>query len=264
MLTYINIGKFGRLGNQMFQIASTIGIAKKNNTEFSFPDWNCYYTKKNYNSFFSNSLPKLINSSPINTIQETGFNYNEIRIPTDNKLYNLSGYFQSEKYFKDYRDIIINYFSLKPEIEDTIFTKYGSILNNSCSVHIRRGDYLGQQNLHPVQTIEYYNNAIQKIYDNDLNNIKDVNFLVFSDDINWCKNNIKLPNIHYIENNLDIIDLYLMSKCDNNIIANSSFSWWGAWLNRNKNKKVIAPKKWFGQSLNHNTSDLIPDEWIKI
>lgn len=264
MLTYINIGKFGRLGNQMFQVASTIGTAKKNGVPYSFPDWDCMYTRKNYDSFFSNRLPNLVQKTSVTFINENGFNYNDIKVPNDNKVYSLSGYFQSEKYFKNYREDIINYFSLNPDLENIILSKYGNILNNSCSIHIRRGDYLGQQNFHPIQSIDYYNNAIKELYGQDFEVIKNINFLIFSDDINWCKNNIKLPNIHFIENNIDVIDLYLMSKCENNIIANSSFSWWGAWLNNNKNKKVVAPKKWFGSALNHNTSDLIPDEWIKI
>jgi 5'(3')-deoxyribonucleotidase len=91
-------------------------------------------------------------------------------------------------------------------------------------------------------------------------------FLIFSDDIEWCKENF--PNISdkfiFIEGNKDYEDLYIMSKCKNNIISNSTFSWWGAWLNQNENKKVVAPLKWFGSSINHNTKDLYCDGWIKI
>ena len=89
-------------------------------------------------------------------------------------------------------------------------------------------------------------------------------FLVFSDDIEWCKNNITGDNIVYIDSEIDYIDLYLMARCDNNIIANSSFSWWGAWLNKNENKKVVAPTLWFGQVVGEDTNDIIPENWIKI
>jgi hypothetical protein len=89
-------------------------------------------------------------------------------------------------------------------------------------------------------------------------------FIVFSDDEKWIKENIKGKNIIYIQRNHDYIDLYLMSQCNHNIIANSTFSWWGAWLNNNQNKKVVAPTKWFGVNKKLDTKDLIPETWIKI
>ena len=88
--------------------------------------------------------------------------------------------------------------------------------------------------------------------------------LVFSDDIDWCKGVFRGDRFTFIEGEKDYIDLYIMSQCKNNIIANSTFSWWGAWLNKNKNKKIVAPKKWFGSLISHNTKDLIPKEWIKV
>ena len=106
-----------------------------------------------------------------------------------------------------------------------------------------------------------------------MKNFDGYSFLVFSDtvkDVEWCKQNIKADYIEFsdgsdINGHNDIIDFTLMSKCDHNIIANSSFSWWAAWLNNNKEKTVIAPKQWFGKAyVNHNTSDLIPETWIKI
>jgi hypothetical protein len=262
MLTFINLGNMGRLGNQMFQIASTIGVAKKNNLEFSFPEWVCSHSGYRYEKFFKKSLPKKYFKNTIKIINECQFNYNEIIVDDKNLDYSLNGYYQTEKYFKEYTDVIKEYFELKNEYDDEINKKYGDILKNSCSIHIRRGDYLNQKDYHPVQSIYYYHEAIEKIYGNDT---KSVNFLIFSDDIDWCKKNIFLPKIHFIENNINIIDMFLMSKCDNNIIANSSFSWWGAWLNKNVNKKVVGPTKWFGPQLSkHNTEDIIPNDWIKI
>ena len=90
------------------------------------------------------------------------------------------------------------------------------------------------------------------------------NIVVFSDDIPWCKENLIFDNIIFIEGNKDYEDLWLMSLCEHNIIANSSFSWWGAWLNENKNKKVVSPLNWFGQQSNTNQSDIVPESWIKI
>ena len=88
------------------------------------------------------------------------------------------------------------------------------------------------------------------------------NILVFSDDIQWCKDNLKFDNLHFIENQSDILDMYLISMCNNNVICNSTFSWWGAWINSNLDRKVISPVKWLGENI--NTSDIIPSEWIKI
>jgi hypothetical protein len=121
------------------------------------------------------------------------------------------------------------------------------------SIHVRRGDYLHQQYHHPICSAEYYSQAIDLINEN-------IPIVIFSDDINWCKENIKAD--FYIENNKNYEDLYLMTKAKHNIIANSSFSWWGAWLNKNPDKIVVAPGIWFGEGYLHlDLSDLIPEEW---
>lgn len=262
MVTFLNLGKMGRLGNQMFQIASTIGVALSNNNNYSFPKWTCQHSGVDYTNFFNIKLPELRIIKPIKEINEEKFNFNQIILDSDDYLYSLKGYFQSEKYFVEYSEIIIKYFSIKPELEFLIDEKYNNILKNSCSIHIRRGDYLYQQDHHPIQDISYYEKSVDVLYGN---NFKDINFLIFSDDINWAKKNINLPNMNFIEGNVNVIDMFLMSKCENNIITNSSFSWWGAWLNKNKNKKIVAPKMWFGPALSsHDTSDLIPNKWIII
>jgi len=124
-------------------------------------------------------------------------------------------------------------------------------------VHIRRGDYLNKIHKHPTQPKEYYYSAFSQFNE-------DIHFLIFSDDIEWCKNNLKYKYLYFIEEELDYISLYLMSLCNHNIIANSSFSWWGAWLNQETNKKVIAPSNWFGKNKKLNTKDLIPSKWIKL
>jgi len=119
-------------------------------------------------------------------------------------------------------------------------------------LHVRRGDYLQLPTHHPTCTIDYYHKALANF---------DGKVLVFSDDIDWCRKTFQDPRFEFVKGNLDYIDLYLMSMCKNNIIANSSFSWWAAWLNDNKDKKVIAPKKWFGPAISHNTMDLYPKKW---
>ena len=129
---------------------------------------------------------------------------------------------------------------------------------NTCSIHVRRGDYLNSPNHHPTQNMNYYMRAIKEMP-------KDSVFLIFSDDIKWCKENF--PNLPekfiFVEGNKDYEDLHLMTHCKNNIIANSTFSWWGAWLNSNSDKIVVAPKKWFGPALkNNDTKDLYCEGWI--
>jgi hypothetical protein len=170
----------------------------------------------------------------------------------------LIGYFQSEKYFIDYRDELLELFKPTKEIDDYIEQKYGKILNRkTCSLHVRHGDYLQLSNHHPPCSIQYYIESIKKFDNNTL-------FIVFSDDISWCKSVFKGDNFFFIEGEEDYIDLYIMSKCLDNIIANSSFSWWGSWLNPNKNKKIISPLKWFGVFDIKDQKDIIPNNWIKI
>ena len=182
-----------------------------------------------------------------------GFGYSELPL-SDNVL--LSGYFQTEKYFKHRRDEIIELFRPTEEQLTYIWGKYGN-LKNTCSIHVRRGDYVKQPGNHPVCSPQYYQEAIQRMS-------SDTNFLIFSDDTPFCKQIFIGDSFIFIENELDYIDMYIMSMCTNNIIANSTFSWWGAWLNNNKNKVVISPSVWFGVDKPLNTNDIIPQEWVKI
>lgn len=182
------------------------------------------------------------------------FYYKELVYKKDSHYY-LDGYWQSEKYFLEIKDVIIQ--SLIPEQKtvDKLKEKYPT--KNSVSIHIRRTDYLTSRGFHPLQPLEYYRKSLDLIKDYD-------NILVFSDDISWCKENLNFDNMIFVQGNDDIEDLWLMSLCEHNIIANSSFSWWGAWLNSNKNKKVIAPLNWFGSKFGTNSSYILPEKWIKI
>jgi hypothetical protein len=203
-------------------------------------------------------LPKY-DVSKFSIYNEPFFNFQEIPFIEGNVL--LNGYFQSEKYFKEHSKEIRELFSFPDEYKNSIKEKYNNLLEGTtCSIHIRRGDYLKFPDHHPVQTINYFMKAIRKMPEESL-------FVVFSDDISWCKDNF--PNIEdkfiFIEGNKDYEDLSLMSLCKNNIIANSSFSWWGAWLRKDNDKIVIAPQKWFGNANNHNnTNDLYCENWMTI
>jgi len=246
-----HIGNHG-LGNLLFTIATGCATAIRDGKKM-------LSTKPNgYNEYSKNILRNLeITSNIPETIYvEPSFEYTPIP-----KVNAIDGYFQSENYFINFRDSILDLFSPTSGIKKYIDLKYGKILKgNSCSIHVRRGDYLNFPNHHPVLGTNYYNNAILDMCKS--RNIE--NFLVLSDDIDWCKRTFEGSQFTFIEGEKDYLDLYIMAQCKNNIIANSTFSWWGAWLNSNENKKVIAPKQWFGSAINHNTKDLIPKTWNTI
>jgi hypothetical protein len=248
----------GGLGNYMFQIAAAEALALDLGTEAAFNFDTASQVHTNIKKYQDNIFIKVKHTTTVTVhtnYYETDFGYNELK-KQDGQM--LIGYFQSEKYFKEYRNHICDLFCIpNPEIM-AIYDQYGSLYDKkTCSLHVRRGDYIKLSQHHPPLGPDYYNSAMTFI-DSD-------NYLVFSDDIEWCKSNIIGENITYITNTHDYMDLIMMSLCDNNIIANSSFSWWGAWLNKNVNKKVIAPKRWFGPAKhNINTNDIIPDKWMII
>ena len=255
MITCKNIGlNYGpRLGNQMFMIAAVLGIGAENNIEVCFSNWV-------YSEYFENSLNyKTIEIDK--TILEDENDKFELDINTN---YNFSGYFQSERYFIKHENIIRHFFTLKDEYNKLVDN---FDYNNTCAIHVRRGDYVGG-NLHDIlcgkeNLNNYLKKAIPKIYDNTSN----TRFIVFSDDINWCRNNIDLSNCEFVEQQDIIVNMYMMLRCENFIITNSTYSWWAAWLNPNKNKKVVCPYPWLLGS--HNDYPLIkkyiyPENWIKI
>lgn len=236
----------GRMGNNLFQIAAAETLARRNNDSCHFSPWK-YHDKFSGKISISHDVKK----ENYNLYREPSFSYNEIPYNQNTILY---GYFQSEKYFD--KDYIKDFFQPKETIREVIYENYANILQGeTVGIHFRRTDYLQIQHQHPVQSMDYYNAAIEEIGDCD-------RYIVFSDDINWCKNNLSYKNMVFIEGNPDYIDLFLMSMCKHNIIANSTFSWWAAWLNKNQEKKIIATSKWFGDHYKHNdTKDLYPEEW---
>jgi glycosyltransferase involved in cell wall biosynthesis len=241
----------GRLGNKLFILAAALGTSIRDNKDFFIKDWK-------YKNVFPNIKIKNKDTSEVNIYNEPAFSFNEI--PNIDKL-DIIGYFQSEKYFKhisnDIRDV---YFKPSKDIQDEVnelFDLKGDI--KITSIHVRRGDYLNLQDFHPVQTMEdYFNEAIEKL---DPVTSK---YLIFSDDIPWCKENFKGDKFLFSENKSSIVDLFMMASCDNHIISNSSYGWWGGWLGRNKDKKVIAPSKWFGPHGPQDWQDVYADGWIVI
>lgn len=246
----------GGLGNKMFQIATTYSLALNNSDVCVFEFSEQANAHQNVTTYLDNIFRNInFGVSGCNILhQEPYFHYS--KIPYTSNL-RLLGYFQSEKYFNNNREDILKLFSIDDTNKEYITNKYGHLFENeTCSLHIRRGDYLGLPNHHPICDINYYHEAMSHMNPN-------ITYLIFSNDMEWCKTNFVGDNFIFIDEK-DYIDMWLMSLCDHNIIANSSFSWWGAWLNDNESKKVIAPKKWFGPAINHNTSDLIPNEWVTV
>ena len=191
--------------------------------------------------------------------KDFGFNNRYLRLK--NSCF-LDGYWQSEQYFANCTKKLYHDFAF-PQLDKLNLSIAKSILDlNSISIHIRRGDYVNHPMHGEICTLDYYMQAIDIIKAKVQNPV----FYVFSNDIDWCKNNLYLDNATYVCGNdgyNSYKDMHLMSLCKHNIIANSSFSWWGAWLNKNSSKVVIAPKKWFNDK-KINIKDLIPDSWIKI
>lgn len=232
----------GRLGNKMFVIATAIAIAKDCGDECILPDWK-------YKDIFPNIK---VNSICVdNDYTEPYYHYTPIKYSNN---MSLNGYFQSYKYFDSYKDVLLNYY-LKMNIRPELNNLYD--YNNIISIHIRRTDYLNLKEYHTNLPTSYYISAIKT-----LSHGKKI--LVFSDDIPWCKSVMTSKSFIFSEGLKDYEDLYVMSLCKHNIIANSSFSWWAAYMNKNKDKKVIAPKQWFGPACKHDTRDLIPKDWILI
>jgi len=260
----------GGLGNTLFQIATAYAYSLDHGHEFELYD-NLYIPchHPSLDSYKNN----IFSNFKISETNEEFFKYNELsfcfnEIPKFNNNLILYGYFQSEKYFVKYKEQIQKIF----HFDCDLIQKYSKELKQkNCSIHVRRGDYLNLQNFHPVQNLEYYKKAMS-LFD------KDTLFFVFSNDIEWCKNeftyeNIGTDNFIFIDGNNGQDDLLLMSRCQNNIIANSSFSWWAAWLNQNLNKKIICPQNWFsedyakqicGNQYATYKQDLLPSKWIQL
>jgi hypothetical protein len=249
VIYFKELGDWGRMCNQFFQVASTVGHALKYNDIAIFPHWK-------YNEFLKGiKTDDISNFNIIYNYIEPSFSYSEI--PYISGM-NLGGYFQSEKYFSHCKSEIREIISLKSDIKINLINKWKDLLINSVSIHVRRTDYLTKQHYHPCPTIDYFLEGIKIVR----SKFKVDNILVFSDDIEWCKNNFKNDNFIFVENQQEYEDVFLMSFCEHNIISNSSFSWWASWLNNNEEKIIIAPKQWFGKNLPILTKDLFLDNMI--
>lgn len=283
----IAVELLGGLGNQMFQYATAKALSLDRNDKLIL-DKNLFisYLRHNYSlSHFNIDAPFLEEEIVLDpTLPEkikalisgkkTFAKYQETELPFDPELFNktdkniyLKGYFQTEKYFIQHAEQIRKDFEITSPLKILTQNMLRTIAaENSVSLHIRRGDYVSNPEanaFHGTCDLNYYHRAVSILNET----IENAVFFIFSDDIAWAKENLKIDNrTYYIDFNdaaSNFEDIKLMSACQHNIIANSSFSWWGAWLNDNNTKTVIAPKKWFNNDT-HSSEDIIPESWLKI
>lgn len=252
VISFNELGRHGRLGNQMFQYAALKGLAAKHNYQWCIPPSSFkdpFQDHQLFNVFKLTSLKKIgYSSHPL--ILESDHYFDKTLFDNCPDNVDLGGFFQTKKYFIHIENEIKNDFKFKDKIINECKNIISNI-GNSTSVHIRRTDF---ETRNECLEINYYLKGLEYFKDAD-------KIIIFSDDVDWCKNqSIFNSNRFYISEFKDnAIDLCLMTLCSGHIIANSSFSWWGAWLA--DSKKIIAPKKWFGRN---DTADIIPDNWIQI
>ena len=284
MIGFDHIGTMGRLGNQMFQYAALKGIAAHRGYEYTIPPENPKIQIDNYGLIEAFELSDNKKIGWLNTqydiIAEKHFHFDEDLFNTFPDGSGLYGFFQSEKYFKHIEDEIREDFTFKKEWLEPCEGFRKDLGDEVIFLHVRRGDpnladkrgfkwaYTQCSSQHPPQPLEYYEKALKEFDD-------DMPVVVFSDSIDWVKEqDLFKPDRFMISEQTDkfsdgalvpYIDLCLMTLCDHAIIANSSMSWWGAWLIQNEYKKVVAPKMWFGPAYaDKDTKDLYPKNCIVI
>lgn len=263
----------GGLGNQLFQYAAGKALANQlgssfaidtgfylkahSNRQFKLPELGICATTNDFskkrrisNKLASQCLPTSINRN-INYLNEPADHaYHAFSCDAAQHVY-LDGYWQSEKYFLDIRQELIAEIDLS-KIE-TAAEAVAFPSENTVAIHVRRGDFINNKNTQAL-SIGYVKRAMHEFGNN-------VDFMFFSDDINWCKDNFKGDNLSFANNQSDLQDLKQMSEAAHNIIANSTFSWWSAWLNKHESQRVIAPQPW----TNENThKDILPTAWATI
>jgi hypothetical protein len=264
----------GGLGNQMFQYA--FGVLLGPSTEYDvswFDEVKCVQgaTLREYELDFWNVKPSLIKVpkykffgickiKPKKIVEKIPNLYDENLLKYKRGLF--EGYFQVAQYYDKVRDQLLKDFTPrnKPNKQNkAVLDLINSV--NAVSIHVRRGDYVKLQNIYGVCDLDYYKRAVKHI----AKNVKHPHFFIFSDDIKWVKDNLKIDYpCEYIDFNHgrdSAWDIWLMANCKHNIIANSSFSWWGAWLNKNQDKIVIAPQNWFADG---QPTDIVPTKWLRM
>ena len=250
----------GGLGNQMFQISKATAEGLKNNIPVFFRSNAFIPMEGNQPENYKNNIFRNIKFNdiilPTKRITEPSWSYNKIEFTYDQPT-EFYGYFQSSKNFLEFKKEIQKMFLPTEEFINKIKKIYPKIFDkNSTSIHVRRGDYLIISEILPVLDKTYF--------DHSVNTIDYSHLFIFSNDKEWSKTNLKYKNCTIVEGLKDYEELWLMSLCNHNIMSNSSFSWWGSYLNINQDKKVFCPSVWFGPKGEKNYQDVYEDDWIKI
>tara|TARA_B100000700_G_C15053412_1_gene861529 strand:- start:1424 stop:2185 length:762 start_codon:yes stop_codon:yes gene_type:complete len=253
MITFSQLGKYGRLGNQMFQYAALYGTAFIRGYKVGIPE------NSELEDVFELKSAKKIDRPPEYIFQEPGFEFSPNVWMCQDKT-DLVGYFQSPGYWQHCIDKVFEEFKFKPELEAKANSWVNSNLDEEvfCSIHVRRGDYVKLADTHTNLPIQWYQQAVNIIEQNIPNVSK--KFFIFSDDPEWCEKKFMGANI--VSGHSGPEDLCIMSKAKIHITANSSFSWWAATLS--KSSAVIAPKQWFGPAGPKNWESLYMNHWLKL
>lgn len=265
----ISIKLMGGLGNVMFQIATIEWLGREYGKEVCYANVDVWVHELSgiYQGSASHAEEYLFAFPNVNFYKhhdhrfipkrncEVPFRYTD-SLPEDGDLF--IGYFQSEKNFPD-SEFIKWLFQPSEQIR-TSLEKYNDLfLGDTCSIHVRRGNYTNWGDIHALQQLDYYTDSFSFLAKKGINK-----FLVFSDDLFWCRNNFAGDQFVFIEE-VDYISLFLMAKCTHHIMSNSSFSWWGAWLGEKPNTTVVAPVRWFGPLMpTDHEADIIPPRWLKL
>jgi uncharacterized protein (DUF1330 family) len=259
------LGKMGQLGNQMFQYAALIGISKITQTKFIIPNHHelIVDTLGNrlrielFDAF--NIQPDAMGFLPAPEVKERQFTFDRgfFNLPKDTDV-SLVGYFQSEKYFTHVKDEVRRQFTFHDDVINDCKNIIEDVYDNPIALHVRRGDYLRNSGNHHNLSMDYYEKALLEFPQNR-------QVVIFTDDPEWAMNEPLFSDDRFVVSQSagSYHDLYLMSKCNDFIIANSTYSWWGAWLAGRG--KVIAPNRWFGpNNQDKSIDDLYPDHWTMI
>jgi len=258
MIAYSQLGKNGQLGNQMFQYAALYGVGFLRGYEVCIPE-----EGHRLREVFKLGSAKDIVADKIMRMYkepEFVFNANVWCLP---KNIDLFGYFQSEIYFAHCEDRIREEFAFNDKIVNRAndYLQLHSIIFDkpTVSIHVRRGDYLNKSEYHANLPIQYYRKLAAGVTRSAPE--QEIRFLIFSDDVEWCEENLGIDNSNIVDSGYDAVDLNIMTRCDAHIIANSSFSWWGAWLSNCNRENVFAPKEWFGPAGPDDWQTLYPQGW---
>ena len=252
MSNLISCNLMGGLGNQLFQAAHAIAQGITHNREVVFVprSWTPMQGRQteNYlNNIFRN-LKFVDNIDGFEKVMEGPWEF----VKDHDTVFD--GYFQSSKNFNPHFDRIRNIFSPTEEFVEEMLQKHPELKQeNTLSIHIRRGDCFMNPDIHPIANEKYVERALNEIGEYS-------HVFVFSDDKDWVKENLKFENVTYVDD-VDYKEMWLMSLCKNHIMVNSSFSWWGSFLNKNPNKKIVAPSIWFGPRGPRNYSDIYEPYW---